>query len=102
MIDEYGDDTGRALHRKFGDAFPAAYTDETRPADAIADIACLQHLPERPNLGIRLTRHEMPVGLDLVLIPRSRDEPALDDLKSSLPRLVKQLARKLALEAETP
>jgi ribonuclease P protein component len=52
--------------------------------------------------AFRLTRHEMPVGLDLVLIPRSRDEPALEDLKSSLPRLVKQLARKLAREAEAP
>jgi ribonuclease P protein component len=48
--------------------------------------------------AFRLTRHEMPVGLDLVLIPRSGHEPALDDLKKSLPRLVGQLARKLSRE----
>src|SRR6516164_8138516 len=48
--------------------------------------------------AFRLTRQEMPVGLDLVLIPRSPVEPALDALKQSLPRLVGQLARKLARE----
>src|ERR1700722_19613212 len=45
--------------------------------------------------AFRLTRHEMPVGLDLVLIPRKNDLPTLDDLRRSLPRLVRQLARKL-------
>src|ERR671928_1906842 len=42
--------------------------------------------------AFRLTRHEMPVGLDLVLIPRGPEEPALAELKQSLPRLVNQLA----------
>src|SRR5919206_3678935 len=42
--------------------------------------------------AFRLTRHEMPTGLDLVLIPRRPDEPALEELKRSLPRLVNQLA----------
>mgnify|MGYP003422737302 CR=1 FL=1 len=46
--------------------------------------------------AFRLTRHEMPVGLDLVLIPRKPDEPTLEALKEALPRLVKQAARKLA------
>src|SRR5437870_4331667 len=45
--------------------------------------------------AFRLTRHEMPTGLDLVLIPRSPREPPLDELKRSLPRLVGQVARKL-------
>src|SRR5215469_15629994 len=49
--------------------------------------------------AFRLTRHEMPTGLDLVLIPRSREAPALDELKRSLPRLVAQAARKLSREA---
>src|SRR5262249_16612959 len=46
--------------------------------------------------AFRLTRHEMPVGLDLVLIPRGGEEPPLEELKLSLPRLVGQLSRKLA------
>lgn len=49
--------------------------------------------------AFRLTRHEMQASLDLVLIPRSSVEPTLEELKQSLPRLVKQLARRLAREA---
>ena len=52
--------------------------------------------------AFRLTRHEMTTGLDLVLIPRTNEEPSLEELKRSLPRLVKQLARKLAREADRP
>ena len=48
--------------------------------------------------AFRLTRHEMPTGLDLVLIPRGSQEPSLDELKRSLPHLVGLLARKLARE----
>jgi ribonuclease P protein component len=50
--------------------------------------------------AFRLTRHEMPVGLDLILIPRRPEPPALAELKQSLPRLVRQAARKLEREAE--
>jgi ribonuclease P protein component len=49
--------------------------------------------------AFRLTRHELPTGLDLVLIPRGTGDPSLDDLKQSLTRLVNQLGRKLAREA---
>src|SRR5262245_41150089 len=35
--------------------------------------------------AFRLTRHEMPVGLDLVLIPRSPQEPPLAELTRTLP-----------------
>src|SRR4051794_40596315 len=52
--------------------------------------------------AFRLTRHGMATGLDLVLIPRRPDEPPLEELKRSLPRLVNQLARKLEREAGEP
>src|SRR5437762_5611880 len=48
--------------------------------------------------AFRLTRHEMPTGLDLVLIPRRPDAPTLDALKRSLSRLVRQAARKVGLD----
>ena len=48
--------------------------------------------------AFRLTRHEMPAGLDLVLVPRGPAEPPLEELKRALPRLVAQVARKLARE----
>ena len=44
----------------------------------------------------RLSRAELPTGLDLVLIPRGPDPPTLDDLLRSLPVLVGSLSRKLA------
>jgi ribonuclease P protein component len=49
--------------------------------------------------AFRLTRHEMPTGLDLVLIPRRSEAPTLEELKRSLPRLVQQAARKLERDA---
>lgn len=49
--------------------------------------------------AFRLTRHEMPVGLDLVLIPRRPEHPALAELCRALPRLVRQAERKLGREA---
>src|SRR2546421_7294873 len=52
--------------------------------------------------AFRLTRHEMPTGLDLVLIPRRSEEPGLEVLKQSLPKLVRSVARKLAREGEAP
>jgi ribonuclease P protein component len=48
--------------------------------------------------AFRLTRSEMPGGLDLVLIPRKKEDPELESLKKALPQLVGQLARKLGRE----
>lgn len=50
----------------------------------------------------RLTRHEMPTGLDLVLIPRTAEAPTLEQLKRSLPRLVGQIAQRLVRERGSP
>jgi ribonuclease P protein component len=48
--------------------------------------------------AFRLTRNQMPAGLDLVLIPRNAAEPTLKQLRLSLPRLVGHLGRRLAEE----
>ena len=45
--------------------------------------------------AFRLSRHEMPTGLDLILIPRSGEPPTLVDLKKSLVDLVTKLKRRL-------
>ena len=52
--------------------------------------------------AFRLMKHEMPVGLDLVLIPRQNNLPTLEDLKRSLPRLVRHVVRKLLGESAVP
>jgi ribonuclease P protein component len=46
----------------------------------------------------RLSRADLPTGLDLVLIPRTSEEPPLEGLKASLVRLVRQVARRLDRE----
>jgi ribonuclease P protein component len=51
--------------------------------------------------AFRLTRQDMPVGLDLIVIPRSSADPTLAVLKQSLTTLVSALARKLAKEAKS-
>ena len=41
--------------------------------------------------AFRLSRPSLPAGLDLVLIPRGQEEPSLEDLRRSLPHLIRQL-----------
>jgi ribonuclease P protein component len=48
--------------------------------------------------AFRLVKKELPGGLDLVLIPRKKEDPELEMLKEALPRLVGQLARRLNRE----
>lgn len=45
--------------------------------------------------AFRLTRAELPAGLDLILLPRSTREPTLDKMRQSLAALVPKLARRL-------
>ncbi len=52
--------------------------------------------------AFRLTRHQLPVGMDLILIPRKNEEPTLSLLLEALPKLVRQLDRKLEREGKTP
>jgi ribonuclease P protein component len=52
--------------------------------------------------AFRLSRAELPTGLDLVLIPRRPDDPGLEQLKNSLRHLVCLLAHRLAREVKRP
>jgi ribonuclease P protein component len=45
--------------------------------------------------AFRLVQHDLPPGVDLVVIPRGGDEPALEAVKESLVKLANQAARKL-------
>jgi ribonuclease P protein component len=45
--------------------------------------------------AFRLTRTDLPQGVDLVVIPRATVEPPLADLQESLVRLSQRAARKL-------
>ena len=45
--------------------------------------------------AFRLAQHELPAGVDLILIPRPGPEPTLNAVKASLVKLARQAARKL-------
>lgn len=45
--------------------------------------------------AFRLTRHELPAGLDLILIPRQGAELTLPALQQSLRRLTRRLEKRL-------
>ena len=45
--------------------------------------------------AFRLAQHELPAGVDLILIPRPGPYPPLEPLKLSLVKLARQAARKL-------
>ena len=49
--------------------------------------------------AFRLTQHDLPAGVDFILIPRPGAEPPLAALKESLVKLAKQAARKLGAQA---
>lgn len=52
--------------------------------------------------AFRLSRGEMPVGLDLILIPRRPEPPSLAELQQALPRLVRRIAEKIQRESGKP
>jgi len=45
--------------------------------------------------AFRLTRDELPAGLDLILLPRSAREPTLDNLQQALRELIPAAVRRL-------
>jgi ribonuclease P protein component len=46
--------------------------------------------------AFRLQRSELPEGIDLVVVPRGKAEPALGQLQHSLAHLARRVAKKLA------
>lgn len=51
--------------------------------------------------AFRLSQHDLPAGVDFVLIPRPGGEPTLDAVRASLVKLAKQAARKLGPKPAT-
>lgn len=51
--------------------------------------------------AFRLNKELMPKGLDLVMIPRTQQEPTLEDVRKSLVKLIKQAHKKLEKDKPT-
>jgi ribonuclease P protein component len=49
--------------------------------------------------AFRLSQQLVPAGLDLILIPRQRDDALLEDFRRSLPRLARRLTERLKAAA---
>ena len=49
--------------------------------------------------AFRLSQHELPPGLDLILIPRQGTAAGLEEFRGSLVRLVRRLAKRLGAPA---
>lgn len=45
--------------------------------------------------AFRLSQHDLPTGVDFIMIPRPGEEPTQEMVKESLVKLAKQAARKL-------
>jgi len=45
--------------------------------------------------AFRLSREQLPAGIDLVVVPRQDVEPSLPELLESLPQLAARIAQKL-------
>jgi len=51
--------------------------------------------------AFRLLQHDIPIGMDLILIPRQRDDSTLADFQASLKSIANRLARKLFRPPQT-
>jgi ribonuclease P protein component len=52
--------------------------------------------------AFRLTQHDLPAGVDLIVIPRPGPEPTQEAVKASLVKLAKQAAKKLGEKNPNP
>lgn len=48
--------------------------------------------------AFRLSQHQLPAGIDLILIPRQNSNSSVDDYRKSLVELAGRLARRLSRE----
>lgn len=109
----------QSLRLKTPEEFKRVYDRKRSASDGILVVYACENLLEHPRLGVsvskkvgnavvrnrykrlfreafRLTQHQLPNSVDLILIPRSGSEPpTLDELKASLVSLSQQAAGKL-------
>jgi glutamate dehydrogenase len=81
LLEQYGEERGRALFRRWGDAFPTAYRADWVPRSALADIAHIDALTEPEDLALHLYRPlEAPLGALRAKVFRAGVPLTLSDL----------------------
>jgi ribonuclease P protein component len=109
----------KELHLRRPNEFRAVYDFRCGASDAWLGVSAMPNGLDHARLGLsvsrrygnavrrnrlrrlyreafRLCRHELPTGLDLVMTPRSPNEPSLVQVQTSLQALLAQIARRLA------
>ena len=71
LVEELGEELGTLTHRRYGNAFSAAYIEEATPAEAVSDIRHLEVLEESGGFAVDLHRLAGPEGNILLQLFRS-------------------------------
>jgi glutamate dehydrogenase len=81
LIQDYGEERGNALHRRYGDAFPTAYRADWVARSAVFDIDRVDGLSDQGDLTLSVYRPlEAPVGGVRAKLFRSGAPLALSDM----------------------
>jgi glutamate dehydrogenase len=81
LIQEYGEERGNALRRRYGEAFPTAYRADWVARSAVADIAHIEGLSEHSDLSLSVYRPlEAQPGVVRAKLFRSGAPLALSDM----------------------
>jgi ribonuclease P protein component len=115
-----------ALKMKTPEEFQRVYDRKKSASDGVIVLYACENAFDHPRLGVsvskkvgnavernrfkrlfreafRLAQHELPAGVDLILIPKPGGvEPTLDTIKSSLVALAWQAAAKLTKSGSKP
>lgn len=108
----------QALRLKTPEEFQRVYDRKKSASDGLVVVYACENGLAHPRLGVsvskkvgnavernlwkrlfreafRLTQHDLPTGVDLILIPKPGAEPTLEALKASVVALARQAAAKL-------
>jgi glutamate dehydrogenase len=81
LVDEFGEEAGTGLSRRYGRAFPAGYRDDWLARSAVADVSRLEALADDDALGLSLYRPlEAPAGTLRCKLYRRGERVSLSDV----------------------
>ena len=81
LVEEFGEEAGTALFRRYGRAFPAGYRDDWLARSAVADLRRIEELGDDDALGMSLYRPlEAPAGTLRCKLYRRGERVSLSDV----------------------
>jgi glutamate dehydrogenase len=81
LVEEFGEEAGTGLYRRYGRAFPAGYRDDWLARSAVADVRRVEALDDDDALGLSLYRPlEAPAGTLRCKLYRRGERVSLSDV----------------------